>query len=121
MNKRILIADDEVDLVSLLRMRLESHGYTVFTAHDGLEAVEKAQTERLDLIILDWKMPLGKGSAVLEMLHERETTKGIPVIVLTGASEPGLRKTAKGMGAKAFIRKPYEIDSLLGTIQSILS
>lgn len=118
--KTILLADDDEDFVSVLTDLLEASGYKIESAHEGLTAVEKARDLKPDLIILDWKMPAGKAAAVIEMLSENEQTGLVPIIILSGVSEPGMEHTAELMGAKAFIRKPYETKQLLSTIKKVL-
>lgn len=118
---KILIADDDVDFVETLTDRLVAQGYQVIKAHEGVSAVELAQMEGPDLILLDWRMPFGKGSAVLEMLQEKEMTRKIPVIILSGIDEPGMKKTADHLGVKAFLRKPYDPKELQNTIAMILA
>ena len=120
MSHHILIADDDRDFTSVLRELLEGFGYKVTCAHDGVVAYELAQKIKPNLIILDWKMPSGKGSAVLEMLREKQLTKEVPVIILSGASEPGMDAWAKSLGVKARFQKPYEAQKLLGAVKNIL-
>ncbi len=119
--KKILIADDDEDLVSILKDFLESKGYETFEAYEGIAVFEVAKNNKPDLILLDWKMPAGKGSAALEMLAEKEETRNIPVIVLSGASEPGMFETVRKMGVKSFIKKPYESEKLLEEIDLVLN
>lgn len=117
---KILIADDDDDLTTILGDMLQASGYECVLSHKGLDTYELAQTEKPDLIILDWQMPMGKGSAVLEMLGEKESTRHIPVIILSGADEPGMLDTVKVLGAKDFVKKPYEGKELLSKIKKIL-
>lgn len=118
--KKILIADDDHDLVTLLRERLESSGYDVICAYEGVRALELAHHESPDVIILDWKMPVGRGPDVLKGLKEKNDTRHIPVIILTGVDEPGMERLALSMGAKVFLRKPYESKVLLQKIKEVL-
>lgn len=120
MAQKILVVDDDKDLVSILCDLLKSHGYQTLQAFEGIRAVEMAHKAQPDLILLDWIMPAGKGSAVLEMLAEKKETKSIPVIVHTGADEPFEEETARGWGVKGFFRKPCDLAQLLKVIESVL-
>ncbi|MCK4883032.1 MAG: response regulator, partial [Candidatus Omnitrophica bacterium] len=81
--KKILIVDDEADLVELIKIRLEANNYEVITANSGLEGLSKATSEVPDLIVLDIGMAEMDGYTALQKLREEEITKEIPVIMLT--------------------------------------
>ena len=118
--KKILIADDDQDLTETVSLFLQSHQYETLIAHEGIDVFEAARDQKPDLILLDWNMPFGKGSAVLEMLGEKDVLKAIPVIVLSGSDEPEMKQTALKLGARAVIRKPYDNIVLLDAIQKHL-
>ncbi|MBX7148365.1 response regulator [bacterium] len=118
---KILIADDDADLVEIIAMRLANNNYGILKAYQGIQAVEVAQKEKPNLILLDWQMPYGKGSAVLEMLRENEETMDIPVIILSGVSESGMEEVMKSYKVKYFIRKPYNDKELLNLIEQSLA
>ena len=84
---KILIVDDEADLIAPLEMYLQSNGYKIITASDGVEALQLAEEESPDLILLDIIMPRMDGYATLEKLRADEKTKSIPVIMLTVKTE----------------------------------
>ena len=119
--KKILIVDDDQDLVVGLAVRLRKvGGYDVIMASDGLGAVTKAQREKPDLIILDLGLPVGDGFSVLERLKTLMNTALIPVIVLS-ARDPGEAQDAVlEMGADAFFQKPADNDQLLAAIRHAL-
>ena len=119
--KKILIVDDDQDLVVGLAVRLRKvGGYDVIMASDGLGAVTKAQREKPDLIILDLGLPVGDGFSVLERLKTLMNTALIPVIVLS-ARDPGEAQDAVlGMGADGFFQKPADNDQLLAAIRHAL-
>lgn len=121
MKKKILIADDDMDFVQLLREGLERAGYETVAAYEGIRTVELAHREKPDLILLDWKMPTGKGDTVLKNLAAREDTRSIPVIIVTGAFEPDIEEKAKTFGVRAFFRKPYDARQLLEKIKEVLN
>ncbi len=120
MKQKILIADDDHDLVSVLGDRLISEGYETINSYEGIRTIEAANRKKPDLIVLDWMMPTGNGSRVLESLSERESTRDIPVIILTGVNPTTIAETAKQLGVKKIMRKPYEFSDLLTAIQGIL-
>ena len=114
MKKKILIVDDEPNIVKLLSIRLKARGYEVFVAHDGVEGVEIAVKEIPDLIVMDVQMPHGGGIGAFEKLISLDITSRIPVIFMT-ASYPKLaienqllKMGAKGCIAKPFISKDFE-------------
>lgn len=118
--KRILIADDEEALVETLGDLLESRGFEVLAAYEGVRTIELVNKEKPDLIILDLNMPAGTGQSVLEAIRNRPSTRSIPVIVLTGAGLPQLKDELIKLGAQAYIEKPYKADEILDTIYTLL-
>ncbi len=117
---RILIADDDLEMVKALSQRLEFAGFETSTAQEGIRVIEKIHKEKPDLVILDLKMPVGGGQFVLHALRSRPETMRVPVIVMTGISGPNIEKEAKEAGADEFIRKPYEDIALMQKIRSLL-
>lgn len=121
MKCKILIADDDRDFVKTLRARLEIEGYETLCAYEGVRAVELANREKPNIILLDWRMPAGKGDTVLKSLAEKDNTRVIPVVVITGYNDPDIRASAKSFGVKAMLHKPYDQKELLDTIKGVLS
>jgi len=119
--KKILIVDDEVDMLSLLYTRLSSAGYSVIKAADGKEGLALAKKERPDMIILDIMMPGLGGGEVAEILKSESDTKQIPIIFLTclytKAEESSQGHNIKG---NFFIAKPFDQNELLSEIKSRL-
>jgi len=115
-NKKILIVDDERDIVKVLTLRLRSNGYDVVTAFDGSQALFMAHKENPDLILLDIRMPAGDGFSVAERLRQSEMTHTIPIIFLTGSPEKNSEERAQGLGARFYIKKPYDPEELLDAI-----
>lgn len=118
--KKILVADDEEDFVSVLSERLKQDGFDVSLAYDGAETIEKARAILPDLILLDWRMPYGKGGAVLEMLAEKKETRDIPVVVISGIDETGMDEAMKHFKVRARLYKPYQDKQLLDLIKECL-
>ncbi len=117
----VLIADDDVDLLSTLTDLLEHEGFQVVTASEGVRVLELANKHNPDLILLDLRMPAGGGMAVLESLRTRTTTQKIPVIIVTGMPEKNLEIQAREGGAQDFVHKPYESKELISKIKNLLS
>lgn len=120
MAKRILIVDDEIDLVDALATHLESDGFEVIKALDGKEGYEKASANRPDLIILDLRMPRMDGFQVCRLLKFDDDLKSIKIIILTAHNSASDRETSKTVGADAFMGKPYEYDQLLKQIRTLM-
>lgn len=120
---KILLIDDEKDFVEALKTRLESMGYEILTAYDGLEGFKKACKEKPDLIILDLIMPKRDGYRVCEMLKCDAKYKKIPIIMLTarGKDLDLERIVARELGADAYINKPFESRMLLLKIKKLLA
>jgi len=118
--KKILIVDDERDIVKVLVIRLESSGYEVIAAFDGAQGVFMAHKEQPDLIILDIRMPAGDGFSVAERLKRSTHTWTIPIIFLTGSPEREAEGKAMDLGARFFIKKPYDPEELLDAVKRAL-
>jgi DNA-binding response OmpR family regulator len=114
---RILVVDDDPDLVKALRLRLRANDYEIASASDGYSAIATAQRERPDLIILDLGLPVGDGFVVLDRLQSSHQLSGIPVIVLTARDPQNNEDRALKAGAAAFFQKPVDNDELLNVIR----
>jgi len=117
--KKILIVDDNADLVHIMGAHLEGHGYSVVSASDVAEAIKAVQKEQPDLVILDVAMPGGDGLNVLKQLNASNTKNMIPVIVVTGM-ETRAKAEAFAAGAVEFYLKPVNMDTLLECIREEL-
>jgi DNA-binding response OmpR family regulator len=118
--KKILVVDDEKDLVELVSVQLEAHGFEIVTGYDGQEALDKARFEKPDLIILDIMLPKIDGYKVCRMLKFDEKYKHIPIIMFTAKSMEEDRKMGMEVGADVYITKPFEPQFLLSTIKELL-
>ena len=115
--KKILVVDDERDIVKALTIRLQHNGYDVVVAFDGAQGIFVAHKERPDLIILDIRMPAGDGFSVAEKLKQSSLTEQIPIIFLTGSPERNAEERAMELGARFYIKKPYDPEELLEAIR----
>lgn len=115
---KLLIVDDEETLRILVRSELEERGYEVDEAESGEKALEKLQTGKYDLVILDIRMP---GMDGLEVLRKIKSDNLAPkVIMLTGVEELKIAHDSLQLGANDFLTKPYEIRTLLACINRVL-
>ena len=119
--KKILLVDDEVDIVTMIRLRLEASGFEVVVATDGKEALNAARTHNPDLIILDLMLPTMDGFHVARMLKYDARYKAIPIIMLTAKAGANDRKTGEQVGVDAYFNKPFEAEKLLGKIRELLT
>lgn len=118
---RILIADDEPELVDLVRMVLEMEGYEVIGAADGIEALQRARDDLPDLILLDVNMPKMNGLNVLEHLHADPLTVEVPVVMLSVVTTYPEVRMALQRGADAYLPKPFELKALIRLVGRVLA
>ena len=120
-NEKILLADDEEDIKTVVKLFLESKGYRVITAFDGLDALEKTRDEKPDLLLLDIMMPLVDGFEVCRRLKQDTETASIPIVMLSAASKLDSVKKGLDLGAADYIVKPFEPAKLEETIVKVLA
>jgi len=118
--KKILVIDDEEYIVELLRMNLKQQGYVPICAYSGMEAIDKAQKMRPDLILLDIMMPDMDGLETCRKLREDHLLKKVPIIMLSAKSEETDKVIGLGVGADDYITKPFGIRELLARINAVL-
>jgi len=118
--KRILLVEDEKDMVYAVTLQLEDKGYEVIVASDGKEGLDKARTKKPDLIILDLMLPKLDGYKVCRMLKFDNKYKDIPIILFTARAQDSDKKIGKEVGADAYITKPFEPRVLLDKIRRLL-
>ena len=121
MAKKILVVDDEPDLVKIIKMRLESNGYNTITASNGKDGLKKAIKESPDLVILDLGLPSGGGFFVLENIRKNRKVVQMRIIVSTANISADIEKKSRESGADSFILKPYDLEKLLEIIKANLS
>jgi len=118
--QKILIVEDEADMVNALKIRLEATGYEVVVASNGQEGLSKARREKPDLIILDVMLPKMDGLTVCRMLKFDEKFQKTPIMMLTAKSQKKDVQQGKEMGADAYMTKPFKSEELLETIEGLL-
>src|SRR5258708_1089655 len=118
---RVLIADDSPLVLRMIEKMLAAAGYSVLTARDGLEAIEKAMAEGVDLVILDVMMPRMNGYQACRLLKTEPSTKSVPVVILTSKDQAGDRFWGLETGADYYITKDSEPQRILELVKNILS
>jgi two-component system, OmpR family, phosphate regulon response regulator PhoB len=116
----ILVVEDEVPLLTLLRYNLEKQGFRVDEAGDGEEALLRVAEGRPDLVLLDWMLPALSGIEVCRQLRRRPGTRDLPIIMVTARTEDRDAVRALDTGADDYISKPFAMDSLLARIRALL-
>ncbi len=119
--KKILIVDDEVDLVETVRFPLEIEGYHVLVAYNGEDALDQARKENPDMILLDLMLPKLDGYKVCRLLKFDERYKHIPILMLTAKTQAKDIVTGMKTGADEYITKPFDMDFLLKRVKEYLN
>ena len=117
---RVLVVDDEADIVSTVKYRLEFNEFEVVTAINGKEGLEKAASEKPDIILLDISMPVMNGHEMLERLKNSPDIKDIPVIVVSAFSDAKDIAKAAELGIADYVTKPFDYTDLMGKIANAL-
>jgi DNA-binding response OmpR family regulator len=120
MRPRILVVDDEPDIVDLVAFNLQTEGFEVVTATNGLDALKQARTLMPDLIVLDLMLPELDGLSVCELLHRVPATAQIPIIMLTAWSSELSRIIGLDTGAEDYMTKPFSPRELVMRVKKTL-
>ena len=118
--KKILVVDDDMDLLRGLNVRLKANGYNAVFASDGISAISVARKEKPDLIILDIGLPAGNDFTVMQRLRALIPLAAIPVIILTARDPWNNEERAISAGAETFLQKPFDNDVLFEAIRTVL-
>ncbi len=118
--KKVLVVDDEIHIVHVVAIKLRSNGYDVISAENGAEAFEQACAERPDIIVTDFQMPVMTGLELVEKLRNNETTKDIPVIMLTARSFAVEDVQRQQLQISECLSKPFSPRELLRDIEDVL-
>jgi DNA-binding response OmpR family regulator len=119
--RKILVVDDEADILHFLELVLRERGYEVATAGGGPQALAAARSEPPDLVLLDIMMPQMDGWEVLKLLRIDPNTAGIPVAMISARTDPKDRVQGLQEGALDYICKPFSLDELLAKVDGIFS
>jgi CheY-like chemotaxis protein len=115
--RRILVIDDDPDIVRILRYMLRDAGYSVIYAYNGADGIQKAKTEKPDLVLTDLAMPNVSGLDVIETLHKDPETRDIPILAVTAHAAENIGQAAHQLGCAGHILKPFTPEQLLHRIQ----
>ncbi|MFH1618338.1 MAG: response regulator [bacterium] len=119
--RRVLIVEDSKDLTGILENLLSAKGIKVTTAGDGVAGIEAARREKPDLILLDILLPKLSGFEVARMLKEDNSTRRIPILVVSTLGKPDDLEKIRSCGINNFMKKPYRLEDLLNEINRLLS
>ena len=118
--KRILVVDDEKDIVDLVAYNLEKEGYEVLTAGDGEKALTVIKSDKLDLVVLDLMLPGIKGLDICRIIRRNHETEWLPVIMVTAKGEDMDKVVGLEIGADDYITKPFSIRELMARVRAVL-
>ena len=118
---KVLLVEDIEDARFFLRLALEDHGFVVFEAENGEKAVENANRDKPDVILMDLTMPLMDGFAAAKLIRQNEQLKSVPIIAITAHQETDFRSGAKASGFDAYVTKPVDVDWLKELIKRLVT
>ena len=118
--KRILIVDDDLELARMMEEILHNHDYEILLAHDGIQAIEKSKEGKIDLILLDIRMPFFSGFWFCDAFKQRRETKDVPVVVVSALQEEEHVQKAYHLGASDYLKKPFHAAELLAVVKKNL-
>ena len=118
--KKILVVDDEKDIVELISYNLEQEGFAVIKAYDGQMAWERVKTAKPDLVVLDLMIPGIHGLEVCKLIRRDAATETLPIIMLTAKSDQVDKILGLELGADDYVTKPFNVRELIARIRAIL-
>lgn len=121
MTKKILVADDEPNILVSLEYLLKREGYTVLVAHDGQEALDVITAQRPDLVLLDVMMPIKSGFEVCQAVRANEALQGIQILMLTAKGRDTDMAKGLALGANAYMTKPFSTQALVQKVAAMLA
>ncbi len=119
--RKILVVDDEPDILKVIHFRLKGAGYEITLAQDGHEALASIKVSKPDMVLLDYSMPNLKGDEVCRRIKADPETNHVIVIMLTASTNKAGEKHIADIGADGTILKPFETDELLGKLEGYFS
>ena len=121
MNKVILVVDDDEDVTMIIEEILKTADYEVLVAHDGPHAVEKTHEHRIDLVLMDIRMPNFSGLWFCEIFKHKPQTRNIPIVMISSAFHPEDVEKARQLGVKACLKKPFDSKELLEAVEKAIA
>jgi CheY-like chemotaxis protein len=119
-DKKVLVVDDEIHIVHVVTIKLRNNGYDVVSASDGAEAYELACSEKPDIVVTDYQMPVMSGLELIEKLRETPQTADVPVIMLTARSFAVQEQRKQQLRISKCLSKPFSPKELLRDIEDVL-
>lgn len=119
MSKTILAVDDSASVRQMVSLTLQSAGYRVVEAVDGVDGYAKATSNEIHVVLTDLNMPNMNGIEFIKKYRTHPSSKGIPIVFLTTESDDGLKQEAKAAGASAWMVKPFQQDQLLALMKKV--
>jgi len=117
---KVLIVDDETDVVEFIQRTLQTEGFDVVCAYDGIAALDLVDSEKPDLILLDIMMPMMSGYEVCEQLKANPQTQNIPIVCVSSAHTPDARALSLRVGASTLVVKPFRPAELVAQVKRYL-
>ncbi len=117
---RVLLVEDEMSLVTMLRYNLEKEGFVVEDAGDGDDAMQKVADHAPDVMVLDWMLPALSGLEVCRQLRRKAETRHLPVLMLTARGEEADRVRGLNIGADDYMTKPFSVPELVARVRALL-
>jgi two-component system alkaline phosphatase synthesis response regulator PhoP len=118
--KKVLVVDDEIHIVHVVAIKLRNNGYEVLSAENGADAFRLACDEKPDIVVTDYQMPVMTGLELVEKLRQNESTKDIPVIMLTARNFNVDDEQKQQLLISEFLSKPFSPKELLRSVEDIL-
>lgn len=118
---KILVADDDEDILKAISLRLMAQGYEVIGAVDAIQTVMRAMREAPDAAVLDVHMPAGDGVAIVDKLAQHPETSSIPVILITADAQASTRDRAVASGVRYYLTKPFATEDLLDCVEQAIA
>jgi two-component system chemotaxis response regulator CheY len=118
--RSVLVVDDDADMTRLLGAVLASRGLATVAAYDAVQGFAVAQRQLPKFILVDWHMPAGGGPELLRELRDNPSTRGIPVVVVTGDGSPAIPDEALALGARGVLHKPIDTDSFVELVKTLV-
>jgi len=120
MNRRILIVDDEPNIVTSLEFLMRGSNYEVRVARNGEEALRRAESFRPDLVLLDVMMPHRSGFEVCQKIRENPALRDVKIVMLTAKGRDAEKERGLDLGANAYVTKPFSTKELMSTVRGLL-
>ena len=115
----VLVVDDEFGVAAVVELALEDEGHRVVSAVNGRQGLERLAEGPVDLVLLDFMMPILDGPGMLRAMRADPALRGVPVVVMTSLDESTVRRACEGHAA--FLRKPFRVEQLLRTVDRVLA